>query len=124
MWFGSNINVNFHDNPSRFKEWHWDTVKMKDKENVTLVMNILYSIWRTRNKMAFEESSSTYMDIIAYARDSTMGRIQKLRRSTKVITIKSDHVCPRPRFNGKVRLNWGGCGCSENAVTARPTYLN
>lgn len=45
IWFGSKLNLNFCNiKEANLKEWLWETIQKKDKDNIKDVLIILYSI--------------------------------------------------------------------------------
>lgn len=45
IWFGSKLNLNFRNiKEANLKEWLWETIQKKGKDNIKDVLIILYSI--------------------------------------------------------------------------------
>jgi len=66
VWFGSNINIKFPDNPQYdSKDWLRNLIQQTNAETITYDASVIYNLWYTKNKLIFDNYASSIEDTIS-----------------------------------------------------------
>lgn len=83
IWFGSQLIINFKDVKQSFIDWLKDSILTHDEYNTIMIMNIIYTIQKERNKKMFEDKSIPAEEAIRRNNQGTVTSLNLLKDKSR-----------------------------------------
>jgi hypothetical protein len=109
IWFGSKLGVNFNNNQIGFIEWLTHAINNLNKEDISYVAAIAYSIWFARNQQVFNLTCIDDDHVINCANLSIQDYTSALNSLNPNKSLQSQHSSTHPHRNIRQtnnRIRW------------------
>jgi hypothetical protein len=109
IWFGSKLGVNFNNNQIGFIEWLTHAINNLNKEDISYVAAIAYSIWFARNQQVFNLTCIDDDHVINCVNLSIQDYTSALNSLNPNKSLQSQHSSTHPHRNIRQtnnRIRW------------------
>jgi hypothetical protein len=112
VWFGSPMTIIFDVTDPRlsFTDWLATMINKGTKESVANIATLIYSIWRSRNLLVFQEKEIPVNCVVQQALASSfeyqnLGSTNQPPSNTSATGSRGNNIYWTPPSNGTLKLN-------------------